>query len=93
MIVVIGTGVVESYLTDHAGHKGIKVTRSQYQAWLDIVTRANPRAQEVEKRFVSESEHSQGRPSRIQHQGQRLPIGSGRPISGRPSRSGSSAAM
>jgi mRNA interferase HigB len=25
----------------HAGHKGIKAARSQYEAWLDIVTRAN----------------------------------------------------
>jgi hypothetical protein len=31
---------------------------------------------------LSQSQHSQGRPSRIQHQGQRLPIGSSRPISG-----------
>ena len=30
--IVIGTGVVESYLADHAGHKGIKVARSQYEA-------------------------------------------------------------
>jgi mRNA interferase HigB len=40
-MIVIGTDVVEGYLTDHAGHKGIKVARSQYQAWLDIVARAN----------------------------------------------------
>lgn len=40
-MIVIGTGVVESYLADHAGHKGIKAARSQYGAWLDIVTRAN----------------------------------------------------
>jgi mRNA interferase HigB len=33
--------VVENYLADHAGHKGIKAARSQYEAWLDIVTRAN----------------------------------------------------
>jgi mRNA interferase HigB len=32
--------VVESYLADRAGHSGIKAARSQYQAWLDIVTRA-----------------------------------------------------
>jgi len=25
---------------DHAGHRGIKAARSQYDAWLDIVTRA-----------------------------------------------------
>jgi mRNA interferase HigB len=40
-MIVIGTGAIESYLTDRAGHKGIKAARSQYEAWLDIVTRAN----------------------------------------------------
>jgi mRNA interferase HigB len=39
-MIVIGTGLVESYLADHAGHKGIKAARSQYEAWLDIVGRA-----------------------------------------------------
>jgi mRNA interferase HigB len=28
-------------LTGRASHKGIKAARSQYEAWLDIVTRAN----------------------------------------------------
>jgi mRNA interferase HigB len=40
-MIVIGTDVIESYLADHSGHKGIKAARSQYQAWLDIVTRAS----------------------------------------------------
>src|SRR2546427_7830295 len=40
-MIVIGTGVVEVYLADHAGHKGIKAARSQYEAWLDIVTHAD----------------------------------------------------
>jgi mRNA interferase HigB len=40
-MIVIGTDVIENYLADHSGHKGIKAARSQYQAWLDIVTRAN----------------------------------------------------
>lgn len=40
-MIIIGTDVVENYLADHAGHKGIKAARSQYEAWLDIVTRAN----------------------------------------------------
>jgi mRNA interferase HigB len=40
-MIVIGTDVVEMYLADHAGHKGIKAARAQYEAWLDIVTRAN----------------------------------------------------
>jgi mRNA interferase HigB len=39
-MIVIGTGLVEGYLADHAGHKGIKAARSQYQAWLDIVGHA-----------------------------------------------------
>jgi mRNA interferase HigB len=40
-MIVIGTDVVENYIASHAGHKGIKAARSQYEAWLDIVTRAN----------------------------------------------------
>jgi mRNA interferase HigB len=40
-MIVIGTDLIENYLADHAGHKGIKAARSQYEAWLDIVTRAN----------------------------------------------------
>jgi mRNA interferase HigB len=40
-MIVIGTDMVETYLGGHAGHKGIKAARSQYEAWLDIVTRAN----------------------------------------------------
>jgi mRNA interferase HigB len=39
-MIVIGTGLVESYLADHAGHKGIKAARSQYEAWLDIAGHA-----------------------------------------------------
>ena len=40
-MIVIGTDVVERYLADHAGHKGIRAARSQYEAWRDIVGRAN----------------------------------------------------
>jgi mRNA interferase HigB len=40
-MIVIGTDLVENYLAGHAGHKGIKAARSQYEAWLDIGTRAN----------------------------------------------------
>src|SRR5580692_9674753 len=39
-MIVIGTGTVENYLADHAGHKGIKAARSQYAAWLEIAGRA-----------------------------------------------------
>src|SRR5258707_1291995 len=40
-MIVIGTDMIENYLADHVGHKGIKAARSQYEAWLNIVTRAN----------------------------------------------------
>src|ERR1700704_639397 len=39
-MIVIGTDVVENYFADRAGHKGIKAARSQYEAWLGIVARA-----------------------------------------------------
>jgi mRNA interferase HigB len=35
-MIVVGTDLVETYLADHAGHKGIAAARSQYQAWLAI---------------------------------------------------------
>ena len=34
---VIGTEVVERHFKTHVGHKGIKATRTQYNAWLAIV--------------------------------------------------------
>ena len=43
---VIGTEVVEHYFKTHAGHKGIKATRTQYDAWLAIVGRAQWRIPE-----------------------------------------------
>src|SRR6266700_2421905 len=39
-MIVIGTDMVENYFADHAGHRGIKAARSQYDAWLEIVIRA-----------------------------------------------------
>jgi mRNA interferase HigB len=39
-MIIVGTGLVESYFANHAGHKGIKAARSQYAAWIDIVSRA-----------------------------------------------------
>jgi len=39
-MIVIGTELIEQYLADRAGHKGIKAAHSQYQAWLSIVGRA-----------------------------------------------------
>jgi mRNA interferase HigB len=45
-MIVIGTDLVESYLADRSGHKGIKAAWSQYRAWLDIVSRAQWRLPE-----------------------------------------------
>jgi mRNA interferase HigB len=39
-MIVIGTEIVERYFAKHAGHKRIKVARSQYEAWLHIAGRA-----------------------------------------------------
>jgi mRNA interferase HigB len=39
-MIVVGTDVVEGYFATHAGHRGIKAARSQYDAWLGIVARA-----------------------------------------------------
>jgi hypothetical protein len=34
--------LVDAYFTAHAGHKGIKAARSQYDAWLTIVENPAP---------------------------------------------------
>jgi mRNA interferase HigB len=39
-MIVIGVETVENDFADHAGHRGIKAARSQYDAWLAIVARA-----------------------------------------------------
>jgi mRNA interferase HigB len=39
-MLVIGTEVVERYFKARAGNKGIKATRTQYDAWLAIAERA-----------------------------------------------------
>jgi mRNA interferase HigB len=36
-MIVIGTDVVEAYFASHAGHRGIKAARAQYDAWRAIV--------------------------------------------------------
>src|SRR3954471_19244702 len=38
-MIVMGADAVENYFDHHAGHRGIKGARSQYDAWLDIVAR------------------------------------------------------
>lgn len=40
-MIVIGTGIVERYFAAHAGHRGLRATRSQYDAWLSIATDAH----------------------------------------------------
>jgi mRNA interferase HigB len=37
---VIGTEVVERYFRDHAGHKGTRAARVQFNTWLAIAERA-----------------------------------------------------
>jgi len=49
-MIVVGTQTIEDYLRRHASHKGIKAARSQYDAWLAIVDRANWRNPEDVKR-------------------------------------------
>ena len=39
-MVVVGTHRVEAYFRDHAGFKGVKAARTQYEAWLAIAGRA-----------------------------------------------------
>jgi mRNA interferase HigB len=49
-MIVIGTDAVEVYFAHRAGHKGIRAARSQYDAWLEIVARADWRNPEDIKR-------------------------------------------
>ena len=48
-MIVIGTEVVENYFDTHASHRGIRAARSQFNAWLEIVTRAEWRNPEEVK--------------------------------------------
>ncbi len=43
-MIVIGAEAVERYFADRAGHRGITAARSQYAAWLQIVSRAHWRS-------------------------------------------------
>ena len=61
-MIVIGTELIERYLADHAGHKGIKAARSQYQAWLEIAGRAQWRnLEEVKASYPKASILKSGR--------------------------------
>jgi mRNA interferase HigB len=48
-MIVIGTGLVESYFVSRAGYKGIKAARSQYDVWLAIAGQARWRSPEEVK--------------------------------------------
>jgi hypothetical protein len=56
LMVVIGAALVESYFAERAGHKGVKVARSQYEAWLQIARRAQWRNPEDVKAAYPKSE-------------------------------------
>jgi mRNA interferase HigB len=49
-MIVIGTDLVEAYFGAHAGHRGIKAARSQYDAWLTIAQASNWRTPEDVKK-------------------------------------------
>lgn len=40
IMLVAGRQIVERYFESHAGHQGLKAARTQYDAWLAIVSRA-----------------------------------------------------
>ena len=40
-MIVIGADRVENYFAAHAGHRGIKAARAQYDAWLAIAEAAD----------------------------------------------------
>ncbi len=40
-MIVIGTDFVERYFAKHAGSRGIKAARAQYEAWLSIAQASN----------------------------------------------------
>lgn len=39
-MIVIGADRVEGYFADHAGHRGLKAARSQFDAWSALAARA-----------------------------------------------------
>lgn len=49
-MIVIGTDLVELFFASHAGHKGIKAARAQYDSWRAIVSTARWRTPEDVKR-------------------------------------------
>jgi mRNA interferase HigB len=49
-MIVAGARLVEVYFHAHAGHKGIKAARAQYESWLAIVKQAEWRGPDDVKR-------------------------------------------
>ncbi len=49
-MIVIGTDFAERYFAAHAGHKGIKAARTQYDAWRAIAAGARWRTPDEVKR-------------------------------------------
>jgi mRNA interferase HigB len=45
-MIVVGTELAEAYFAKHAGHKGIRAARLQYESWLAIARRAEWRLPE-----------------------------------------------
>ena len=39
-MIVIGSAAVERYFADHAGARGLRAARSQYDVWLGIASRS-----------------------------------------------------
>ena len=59
-MIVIGTDIVEAYFKARAGHRGIKATRSQYDAWLAIAGAADWKAPEDVKKAHPKASVSKG---------------------------------
>jgi hypothetical protein len=68
-MIVIGSDLVERYIRTRAGHKGIKVARTQYAAWLDIALHARWRHPE-DVSVPPEGKYLEAWAGGVQHQGQ-----------------------
>jgi len=49
-MIVVGTSLVERHFQTHAGHKGLKAAKAQYESWLSIVKQAEWRGPDDMKR-------------------------------------------
>jgi mRNA interferase HigB len=70
-MILVGTEVVEHYFAAHAGHKGIRAARSQYNVWLAIsgqaqwrnpedVKASHPKAKGNDYRLVAAVQYQAG---------------------------------